>query len=141
MCRLSSVSKCSTTGTYYYFGNKRLMEVNFRFNITSKINEFLTMIKVYVIFWYEYGSKENYYNWIYKTQYGFCCRGVHTSADNIKRESSILNSVKHLSWENSYPLPPSHTSLWCLKRFYEGLKGPHKTFSGTTKKCENKNLS
>ena len=27
-----------------------------------------------------------------------------------------------------------HTSLWCLKRFYEGLKG-------TTKKCENKNLT
>ena len=27
-----------------------------------------------------------------------------------------------------------HFSLWCLKRFYEGLKG-------ITKKCENKNLS
>ena len=34
-----------------------------------------------------------------------------------------------------------HTSLWSLKRFYEGLKGLHKTFWGTTKKCENKNLS
>ena len=34
-----------------------------------------------------------------------------------------------------------HTSLWCLKGFYEGLKGLHKTFWGTTKKCENKNLS
>ena len=34
-----------------------------------------------------------------------------------------------------------HTSLWCLKRFYEGLKGLHKTFWGTTKKCENKNLT
>ena len=33
------------------------------------------------------------------------------------------------------------TSLWCLERFYEGLKGLHKTFWGTTKKCENKNLS
>ena len=33
-----------------------------------------------------------------------------------------------------------HTSLWCLKRFYEGLKDLHKTFWGTTKKCENKNL-
>ena len=32
-----------------------------------------------------------------------------------------------------------HTSLWCLKRFYEGLKGLHKTFWGTTKKCGNKN--
>ena len=29
-----------------------------------------------------------------------------------------------------------HTSLW-----YEDLKGFHKTFCGTTKKCENKNLS
>ena len=26
------------------------------------------------------------------------------------------------------------TSLWCLKKFYEGLKGFHKTFWGTTKK-------
>ena len=34
-----------------------------------------------------------------------------------------------------------HTSLWCLKRFYEVLKGFHKTFCGTTKKCENKNLT
>ena len=34
-----------------------------------------------------------------------------------------------------------HTPLRCLKRFYEGLKGLHKTFSGSTKKCENKNLS
>ena len=33
-----------------------------------------------------------------------------------------------------------HTSLWCLKRFYKGHKGLHKTFWGTTK-CENKNLS
>ena len=33
------------------------------------------------------------------------------------------------------------TSLWYLKRFYEDLKGLHKTFWGTTKKCENKNSS
>ena len=33
-----------------------------------------------------------------------------------------------------------HTSLWCLERFYEGLKSYHKTFWGTTKKCENENL-
>ena len=31
-----------------------------------------------------------------------------------------------------------HTSLWCFKRFYKGLKGVHKTFRGTTKKCEKK---
>ena len=34
-----------------------------------------------------------------------------------------------------------HTHLWCLKRFYDGFKGLHKTFWGTTKKCENKNLT
>ena len=34
-----------------------------------------------------------------------------------------------------------HTSLWCLNRFYEGLKGLLKTFWGTTEKYENKNLS
>ena len=33
-----------------------------------------------------------------------------------------------------------HTSLCCLKRFYEGLKGLHKTFWDTTKKCENKSF-
>ena len=27
-----------------------------------------------------------------------------------------------------------HTSLWCLKRFYESFKGLRKTFWGTTKK-------
>ena len=33
-----------------------------------------------------------------------------------------------------------HTSLWCFKRFYQGLWGLHKTFRGTTKKSENKHL-
>ena len=33
-----------------------------------------------------------------------------------------------------------HTILWRLKKFYEGLKGLHKNFLGTTKKCENRNL-
>ena len=32
-----------------------------------------------------------------------------------------------------------YTSLWCLKRFCEGLKGLHKTFWGTTKQWKNKN--
>ena len=34
-----------------------------------------------------------------------------------------------------------HFSFWCLKRFYEGLKGLHKTFSGTTKKCGNTKIN
>ena len=33
------------------------------------------------------------------------------------------------------------TFLWYLKRFYEGLKGLQKTFWGTTKKWEKKNLT
>ena len=33
-----------------------------------------------------------------------------------------------------------HTSLWSLKMFYEGLKGLHETFWGTSKKYENKKL-
>ena len=33
-----------------------------------------------------------------------------------------------------------HT-LWCLKRFHEGLWGLHKTFWGTTEKFENKTFS
>ena len=35
----------------------------------------------------------------------------------------------------------NHTSLRCLKRFFEGLLGLRKTFWVTTKKCENKNQS
>ena len=34
-----------------------------------------------------------------------------------------------------------HTFLWCFKSFYEDLEGLYKTFWGTTKKCENKNLN
>ena len=34
-----------------------------------------------------------------------------------------------------------HTSWWCFKKFYEGLKGLHKTFYSSTNKWENKNLT
>ena len=34
----------------------------------------------------------------------------------------------------------SHTSLWRRKRIYEGLRGLHRTFQGTTEECENKNF-
>ena len=33
-----------------------------------------------------------------------------------------------------------HTSLWCLKRFYEGLKGFHKSFRGNLKESDLKRL-
>ena len=45
--------------------------------------------------------------------------------------------ISRTKWENFY----FHTSLRCLKRFYEGLKGFHKIFWGTEMKCKNKNLS
>ena len=35
----------------------------------------------------------------------------------------------------------SHFFVVSLKKFYEGLKGLHKTFRGSPKKCENKNLT
>ena len=69
---------------------------------------------------------------------------------------TTLNDIHEMSWillEQRSPSSPNlqqrekiksnvyfHTSLWCLKRFYESLKGLHKTFCDTTKKCENKNL-
>ena len=72
----------------------------------------------------------------------------------VLRKFAILTG-KHQSWNFfstlSVPVPDKvkkiklnfyfHTSFWCLKKFYEGLKGLHKTFRGTTKKCENKNLT
>ena len=46
-----------------------------------------------------------------------------------------LKSVNDFPLTLSVPIPDEkrelnfnvHTSLWCLKRFYEGLKGLHKT--------------
>ena len=62
----------------------------------------------------------------------FCC--------HIKEKSSI--SIPWIS-ESCIKIKINvdfyfHTSLWCLERFYEGLQGLHKTFWGTTKKCETK---
>ena len=68
----------------------------------------------------------------------------------INREISIIN--REISIINpSHPDPGRrekfnlnfyfYTSLWCLKWFYEGLEGLHKTLWGTTKKYGNRNLS
>ena len=59
-----------------------------------------------------------------------------------------LSQKSHLPINPSRPNPVRknwakflfHTSLWCLKRFYEDLIGFCKTFRGT-RKCENKNLT
>ena len=58
----------------------------------------------------------------------------------LEGESLTLTSQSRTKRKNDLNLY-FHTSLWSLKGFYEGLKGLHNTFWGTTKKCENKNLS
>ena len=64
--------------------------------------------------------------------YAFCsgdmkpCLEITPSRPNTGRREKINLNVYF------------HTSLWCLKRFYEGLKGLYQTFWCTTKKCENK---
>ena len=57
-----------------------------------------------------------------------------------KSVTDCFNFISALSIVRNHLTLPA-PCMWCLKRFYEGLKGFHKTFSGTTKKCENKNLS
>ena len=52
----------------------------------------------------------------------------------VFNEFSVLKSIFYLF---RYSDGFVHTSLWCLKRFYEGFKGLQKTFWGTTRKCKN----
>ena len=55
---------------------------------------------------------------------------LNPSRPNSRRREKIkLNFYFHTS------------SLWCLKRFSEGLKCLYKPFWGTTKECENKYLT
>ena len=54
-----------------------------------------------------------------KRKHNYNCN--HSYPDPGKREKINLNFY-------------FHTFLWCLKRFYEGLKGLHKTFWGSAKK-------
>ena len=49
----------------------------------------------------------------------------HKTVHTARREKINLNF--YIRW-----------SLWCLKRIYEDHKDLHKTFWGTTKKCQNK---
>ena len=44
----------------------------------------------------------------------------------------IPDEVKKLTYIYFY----FHNALWCLEKFYEGLKDLHKTFWGTTKKLD-----
>ena len=70
---------------------------------------------------------------VWKIFESFACYGFLTLKDPFISESCIEIKIEL----NFY----FHTSLWCLKRFYEGLKGLYKNFLGTTKNCENKKLS
>ena len=67
---------------------------------------------------------------------------LHTALPHIELSQPFNPSRPNPGWRekiksNFY----FHTSLRCLKRFYEDLNGLHKAFWGTTKKCENKNLT
>ena len=65
--------------------------------------------------------------------------------------SSVWSSSSNISSHQPFRSNPSrkennlnfyfYTSLWCLKRFYNGLTGLHKTFWCTAKKSENKDLN
>ena len=80
-------------------------------------------------------------------------RGISGQNIAIWPFSASLRALIHAKYILKLPVPiPDekkkiklnfyfHTSLWCLKKFYKGLKGLHKTFWGPTKKCENKNLT
>ena len=73
-----------------------------------------------------------YFAWNHQKNYGFLMVsggiGFDPSRPNPgRREKKKLNFY-------------FHTTLRCLRRFYEGLKGLHKTFWGTAKNCESKNL-
>ena len=56
----------------------------------------------------------------------------------FQMESTFSVNTDLLSFNPSHPIPDEekkiklnfyfYTSLWCLKRFYKGLKGLHKTF-------------
>ena len=81
-------------------------------------------------------SNPNWYNiserwWMFIIRKSHC--GMSMSWVPCISESCIQIKIKL----NSH----FHTSLWCLKRFYEDLKDLHEIFWGTTKKCENKNVS
>ena len=97
------------------------------------------------------------------SQYGHFLRSVilqFTSKAIIFSTFDCFNPLMHVSkWSDTFLTFPAscfskscikikinlnfyfHTSLWCRKRFHEGLKGLQKTFYGTTKMCENKNWS
>ena len=80
----------------------------------------------HLVFWYFRGYRKRpvVWNWL---------KNLLTLPARCISESSIKIKLNL----NCY----FHTSLWCLKRFYEDLKGLHKTFWGTSKKYENKNFS
>ena len=73
--------------------------------------------------------REKYFRYI-----GFKEEWVNIAYINPSRQNPGRTEKNKL---NSY----FHASLLYLKRFYECLKGLHKTFWGTTKKCKSKNLT
>ena len=114
-------------------------------------NYYLSELKWCNNFWKKFHHR--FYSW-YEVR---CVIWYHLyNFKNVNNSWRSVNFSKVASWGVFHVFNPSrpdpgrrekinlnfylHTSLQCLRRFYEGLKGRHKTFWSTTKKCENKNL-
>ena len=83
------------TRQYYYFGSKRLMEVNFRFNIISTRNEFLTTIKVYTVILARIWQWKKIITIGYtKLSMALIVKGVHARAENVKWEGRIQRPLR-----------------------------------------------
>ena len=71
---------------------------------------------------------ENEYNYVRVTMYAWKT-GINPSRPmHFRKLYQNKNNLKFYF----------RTCLWCLERFYKGLKDLHKTFRGTRKECEKK---
>ena len=117
-------------------GYSKTSKLAHRIKSNSSINPFMTeVVTIYKpVHWFLYdnGLRHERVNYVPHFYESVLSNFIYMFTLNITciSESCIGIKIKL----NFY----FHTSFWCLKRFYEGL---HKTFLGTTKKCENKNLT
>ena len=75
-----------------------------------------------------------YWYWIFKTEPNkWNIVQTYLKKGYLTLLVPIPDEEKKINWNFYF-----HTSLWCVKRFYEGLIGLHKTLWGNTKKCYKK---
>ena len=114
-----------------------------------------TCILLIILKWHPLKSVILFYHQLHKLREVKFCNSCHSVSAILiivfKITKINLHYVNHKPFNPSHPNLGRrekinlnyyfHTSLWCLKLFYEGFWRPSKPFWGTTKKCENKNLS